>query len=157
MYVCVCVCVCVKAKCYLWYMCILTIIEFWNLYKVVFKYAWVCAESLQSCPALYDRMDCSPPGSSVRGILQARTLEGVASPSSRGSSWPRDLPEATSLLSPALAGRFSTASATKGHIYSLDIISVLRNRILVVTENLISWNWTHMKVTTASKLTFMLD
>ena len=34
--------------------------------------------------------DCSPPGSSVHGILQARTLEGVATPSSRGSSRPRD-------------------------------------------------------------------
>ena len=34
--------------------------------------------------------DCSPPGSSVHGILQARILEWVAMPSSRGSSWPRD-------------------------------------------------------------------
>ena len=31
--------------------------------------------SLQSCPTLCDHMDCSPPGSSVRGILQARILE----------------------------------------------------------------------------------
>ena len=35
-------------------------------------------------------MDCSPPGSSVHGILQARILQWVAMPSSRGSSWPRD-------------------------------------------------------------------
>ena len=35
-------------------------------------------------------MDGSPPGSSVHGILQARILEWVAMPSSRGSSWPRD-------------------------------------------------------------------
>ena len=35
-------------------------------------------------------MDCSPPGSSVHGILQARILEWVAMPSSRGSSLPRD-------------------------------------------------------------------
>ena len=35
-------------------------------------------------------MDCGPPGSSVHGILQARTLEGVAISFSRGSSWPRD-------------------------------------------------------------------
>ena len=33
---------------------------------------------------------CSPPGSSVHGILQARPLEWVAIPSSRGSSWPSD-------------------------------------------------------------------
>ena len=47
----------------------------------------VCA---QSCPTLCDSMDCSAPGSSVHGILQARTPEWVAMPSSRGSSWPRD-------------------------------------------------------------------
>ena len=36
------------------------------------------AKSLQSCPTLYDPMDCSLPGSSVHGILQARTPEWVA-------------------------------------------------------------------------------
>ena len=46
--------------------------------------------SLQSCPTLCDPMDCSPPGSSVHGILQARILEWVAMPSSRGYSRPRD-------------------------------------------------------------------
>ena len=54
-------------------------------------------------------MDCSPPGSSVHGILQARKLEWVVVPSSRGSSGPRDQP--VSLVSPALAGRFFTTSA----------------------------------------------
>ena len=44
----------------------------------------VCAESLCS------PMDCSPPGSSVHGILQARILEWIAMPSSRASSQPRD-------------------------------------------------------------------
>ena len=43
----------------------------------------------QSCPTLCDPMDCSPPGSSVLGILQARTLEWVAILFYRGSSWPR--------------------------------------------------------------------
>ena len=51
---------------------------------------FVCARSLQPCWALCDPMDCSPPGFSVHGILQARTLEQVAMPSSRGSSWPRN-------------------------------------------------------------------
>ena len=46
----------------------------------------VCAELLQSSPTLRDPMDCSPPGASVHGILQARILEWVAMPSSRGSS-----------------------------------------------------------------------
>ena len=40
--------------------------------------------------AQWDPVDCSPPGYSVHGILQARILEWVATPSSRGSSWPRD-------------------------------------------------------------------
>ena len=40
----------------------------------------------QSCPTLCDAMDCSPPGSSVHGILQAVILEWVADPFSRGSS-----------------------------------------------------------------------
>ena len=44
----------------------------------------------QSCVTLCDPMDCSPPGSSVRGILQARILEWVAISFSRGSSPPRD-------------------------------------------------------------------
>ena len=38
----------------------------------------------QSCTTLCDPMDCSPPGSSVYGILQARTLEWVVISSSRG-------------------------------------------------------------------------
>ena len=38
----------------------------------------MCAKSLQSRPNLYDPMDCSMPGSSVYGILQARILEWVA-------------------------------------------------------------------------------
>ena len=48
----------------------------------------VRAKLLQSCPTLGNPMDCSPPGSSVYGILQARILEWVAMPFSRGSSPP---------------------------------------------------------------------
>ena len=50
----------------------------------------VHAKSLLSCPALCNLMDCSPPGTSAHGILQARILEWIAMPSSRGSSQPRD-------------------------------------------------------------------
>ena len=46
----------------------------------------VCAKSLQLCTALCNPMDCSPSGSSVHGILQARILEWVAIPFSKGSS-----------------------------------------------------------------------
>ena len=45
---------------------------------------------LQSCAILCDPMDCSPSGTSVHGILQARILEWVAISSCRGSSRPRD-------------------------------------------------------------------
>ena len=48
------------------------------------------AKLLQSCPTLCDPMDCSPPGSSVHGILQTRILEWVTMPASKGSSPPRD-------------------------------------------------------------------
>ena len=49
-----------------------------------------CAQSLQSCPTLWDPMDYSLPGSSVLGILQARILEWVAMPSFKWSPLPRD-------------------------------------------------------------------
>ena len=48
------------------------------------------AKLLQWCSTLCDPIDCSPPDSSVHGILQARILEWVAMSSSRGSSWYRD-------------------------------------------------------------------
>ena len=50
----------------------------------------VHAKSFQSCLTLWDPMDCSPLSSSVYGVLQARMLEWVATPCSRGSSPPRD-------------------------------------------------------------------
>ena len=73
-------------------------------------YACVRAKSLQLYLTLCNSMDCSPPGSSVHGIFQARILEWVAIPSSRGSSQP--MAELESLVSPALAGGFFTTSAT---------------------------------------------
>ena len=46
----------------------------------------MCAKLLPLCPTLCDPMDCSPPDSSVPGILQARILEWVVIPLSRASS-----------------------------------------------------------------------
>ena len=51
---------------------------------------WNEMKFAQSCLTLCKPMDCSPPGSSVYGILQARRLGWVAIPFSRGSSWARD-------------------------------------------------------------------
>ena len=71
--------------------------------------ACACAKSLQSFLTLCDSMDYSPPGSSVRGLLQAKTLDWGTMPSSMGFSQPRD---GKSLMSPALAGSFFTTRAT---------------------------------------------
>ena len=51
-----------------------------------------CARCLvvQLCPTLCNPMDCSPPGSCLHGIFQARILEWVTMPSSKGSSQPRN-------------------------------------------------------------------
>ena len=62
----------------------------------------------QLCPTLCNPMDCSPPGSSVHGILQAQTLEWFAMSSSRGSFQPRD-----QTLVSCTAGRFFTIWATR--------------------------------------------
>ena len=58
---------------------------------------------VQLCLTLRDPMDCSPPGSSVHGILQARILQWVAFPFSRASSRPRDQTQVS-----CIAGRFFT-------------------------------------------------
>ena len=54
--------------------------------------ACVRAKLFQLCPSLFNPMNRSPWCSSVHGILQARILNWVAMPSSRGSSWSRDQP-----------------------------------------------------------------
>ena len=68
----------------------------------------VCAKSPGSCPTLCHRMDCSPPGASVHGILQARRLGWAVLPSSRGSSRPRDWSGVS--CSSCTSGRFFTAA-----------------------------------------------
>ena len=67
----------------------------------------VCLLSHLSCQTLCNPMDCSSPGSSVHGISQARILEWVAMPFSRGSSQARDQTHVS-----CLAGEFFTHWAT---------------------------------------------
>ena len=55
-------------------------------WKILYRYA-AAAKSLQSCPALCDPRDGSPPGSPIPGILQARTLEWVAISFSNAWKW----------------------------------------------------------------------
>ena len=76
----------------------------------LFFFLCTLAKLLQSCQTLCDPMNCSLPVSPIPGILQARILDWIAVSSSR------DLPnpeiEPTSLMSPALAGRFFTTSTS---------------------------------------------
>ena len=62
----------------------------------------VRAKVLQSCLTPWDPMNCSPPGSSVHGILQARILAWVAIASSRGSSHPGFKPRSPALQADSL-------------------------------------------------------
>ena len=63
----------------------------WNLLaNPFFRLSHPCCMRAQSCLTLWDPKDCSLPGSSVHGILQARILERVAVSFSRGLSRPRD-------------------------------------------------------------------
>ena len=48
------------------------------------------SEIAQSCPTLCDPMDCSPPGTAVHGLLQARILDWIVNSFCRGSSQPSD-------------------------------------------------------------------
>ena len=66
-----------------------------NLQEIGSRFPMVFSEALvwlaaQSRLTLYNLMDCSLPSSSVHGMLQAKILEWVAIPFSRGSSQPRD-------------------------------------------------------------------
>ena len=73
------------------------------LFSPVWKWKWS-----QSCLTLCDPMDYSQSGSSVHGIPQARILEWVAIPFSRGSSWPRGWTQVF-----CIAGGFFTIWATR--------------------------------------------
>ena len=74
--------------------------------KQTMKEVFACmhAHLVQSCLTLWGPMDCSLPGSSVHGILQARILEGIAMPFSRDLPDPGTVPK--SLCLPALADGF---------------------------------------------------
>ena len=80
---------------------------------LIWEGMWVPCLVAQSYLTLCNPMDCSPPGSSVHGILHARKLELVAISSFRGSSQPRDWSQVSHI-----AGRFFTIWATReAHIY----------------------------------------
>ena len=82
---------------------------------------------VQSLPVLYDPIDCSPPGFAVHRILQARILEWVAIPFSRGSSWRRDWTRVSHV-----AGRFFNVWATReAHTRVVELKSLSRVQLFV--------------------------
>ena len=82
---------------------------------------WVSEVSkvAQSCPTLCDPVDCSPPGSSVHGVLQARILEWVAISFSRGSSEPRNWTHVS-----LIAGRRFNLWATRANPKLFQLLTV---------------------------------
>ena len=87
-------------------------------------------------------MDCSPQGSSVHGILQARILERVAMPSSRGSSRPRD-----GTWVSCIAGKFFTAGSLErkalncfSESFSIEFSTVKQNSSSAVHSMTLSFN-----------------
>ena len=95
--------------------------------------------------------DSSPPGSSVRGVLQARTLEWVAIFSSRGSSWPRDW-----IWVSWIAGKFFTFWATREAmagttwplhliIYSSEYIARKFGNVLCLLSDLNKYNYSFIR------------
>ena len=77
----------------------------------LFNSLFVHAKWLQSCLTVCNHMDCGPPGSSVQGILQARTLEWVAMLFSKGI-FPTQGSNPHLFMSPAFAGELFTTRAT---------------------------------------------
>ena len=96
----------------------------------------VCVLVAQLCLTLCDPMNCSPPGSSVHGMLQARTLEKVAIPFSRASFQPRDWSQVS-----CIEGRLFTIWAIREALpiihKSIKILGVQRYKSLVIRV----WYW----------------
>ena len=94
------------------------------------------AQLFHLCPTLCDPMDCSPPSSSVHGILQARILEWVALPFSRGSCWPRYWTGAS-----CVADGFLTDWVTRTALWQFCQVIIYFCFILLVTESsLLNYN-----------------
>ena len=103
----------------------------WNITRCLWFFSYpifyvcMCVLVTQSCLTLFDLMNCSPPDSSVHGILQPRILEWVAIPFSRGSSQPRDQTHVS-----CFPGRFFTIWACREALI-LILFSVILNIVLI--------------------------
>ena len=95
------------------------------------------AKSLQSCVTLGNSMDCSLLGSSVQGIIQARILEWVAIPFSRGSSWPRHWIQVS-----CIAGRFFTIWTIGKPLWGACFSLILSSFASYLWSCAMRYNWT---------------
>ena len=102
------------------------------------------SEVIQSCLTLCDPMNCSPPGSSVNGIFQAKILEWVAISFSRGSSRPSNQTQVS-----CIAGRRFTIWATRealdatvSRIYFSEILLLTEMLLNFVYVDIVSFNFT---------------
>ena len=89
----------------------------------------MCVLAALSCLTLCNPTDCSPPGSSVHGILQARILELGAVPTPRGSSQH----QAPTLTSPALAGGFFTSTVPFPYTLLVHVLVPLHPAIVMAS------------------------
>ena len=106
---------------------------------------WSEVKVAQLCPNLCDSVNCSLPGSSVHGILQARLLDWVAILFSSGSSQPRDRTQVSHI-----AGRFFTIWATRETCHQ-KLLCTLHEYVSVYQEEVQNYSqsinnqWSKMK------------
>ena len=105
------------------------------------------SEVTQSCLTLCDPMDCSPPGSSLHGILQARVLESVAISFSRGSSRPRDRTQVShipgrrfNLWALRILGSLNSTTFLQKIFYSKYTMKNMCSGASRVSEKLMKWS-----------------
>ena len=116
----------------------------WNVYG---SYKQLClsiffqseSEIAQSCLTLCDLVDCSPPGSSIHGILQARILEWVVISFSRESSRPRDRTQV-----PRIAGRHFNLWATREDFSIYPLVGTFLEKAIAPHSSTLAWKipWT---------------
>ena len=102
------------------YIAVFIFLDIFISYNIRELYICACAKSLQSCLTLCDPTDCSPPGSSVHGLLQARILEWVAIPFSS-----RSFPFRDQTWLSCTADRFFTIWATIVFIFFIGYLYFL--------------------------------